>query len=63
MADFKLGIARKRRVNDNSAYPNVMLAYGEEGSEFDEELPVPLVYALPTSLEILTGRRFQPSQG
>ena len=51
VADVKLRIDRERRVNDkdNSAYPDVMLACGEEGSELYEESPVLLAEVLSDS--------------
>ncbi len=51
VADVKLRIDRERRVNDkdNSAYPDVMLACGEESSELYEESPVLLAEVLSDS--------------
>ncbi len=51
VADVKLQIDRERRINekDNSAYPDVMLACGEEGSELYEESPLLLAEVLSDS--------------
>ncbi len=51
VADVKVRIDRERRLNekDNSAYPDVMLACGEEYSELYEESPVLLAEVLSDS--------------